>query len=110
MLDITHSEVIKFINDFKGIHKKEIENVFYNGYCYWFAYILCGRFIGEIWFNPDEVHFACKIQDKIYDICGEIENTDGWIKWSEFQLTNQYLVEEITNSCILKNRNENNNI
>ena len=40
----TKNEVLKFIDKFKFIHKKEIEEVFTTGNCYYFALILKERF------------------------------------------------------------------
>lgn len=107
-------KVEKFITDMKEYFPEELEFTFYRGYCYWFAYILANRFKGEIWFNPTLVHFACYIDEDLYDIYGKIrpgvdpitgeynEKNDDWISWEEFQYCNQEAVESIVYNCIKK--------
>ena len=64
-------KVLKFINNYKHISKKEIEYAFNNGNCYWFAHILHTVFNGEIYYLPIENHFICKIEDEYYDLTEE---------------------------------------
>lgn len=107
-----NNKIEKFIKDFKAISPEYIEYTFYRGYCYWFAFILVERFKGEVWFNPDIVHFAAYINNKLYDIYGEIipgknsvtgeDESDNWMSWEEFQYKNHEAVETIVNSCIKK--------
>ena len=96
------NKVLKFINDFVSFSPEILKNVFYNGYCYWFALILAERFKGEIWFNPTIVHFATKINNTLYDINGIVETNNDWISWEEFQWTRQEAVKSIVDSCIKK--------
>lgn len=107
-------KVEKFIKDFKQIFQEELESVFYNGYCYWFAHILAARFKGEIWFNPMIVHFAAKIGTNLYDVYGKVtpgvdpitgeydELNDDWVEWGEYQRANQEQALQIVQSCIKK--------
>lgn len=97
--------ILSFIEGFKLVNPKAIEHTFYNGYCYWFANILAQRFHGSIWFNPDLIHFACNINEALYDIYGKIENAilfKDWIRWDEYQVNNPELIESIVSSCIKK--------
>lgn len=106
------NKVEKFINDFKKLAPEYLSFVFYRGYCYWFAVILAQRFKGDIWFNPDLVHFSAYIEGKLYDIYGQInighspitgkEESRNWVPWEEFQRTNQEAVKSIVDSCIKK--------
>lgn len=98
------SKVIQFINDLKKVSPLIIEYTFYEGYCYWLALILANRFKGDIWFNPDIVHFAAKIDDKLYDIYGQIDDKQSthWMSWEDFQYQHQEAVESIVRSCIKK--------
>ena len=67
----------------------DVEKVFTNGCCYWFAKILADRFEQ---YNPTIVydavsnHFATKIGDKVYDITGDV--TDAcetyWEDWASY--------------------------
>lgn len=106
------NKVIEFINGFKEASSPYIEWTFYRGYCYWFAVILSERFKGEIWFNPDIVHFAAMINGELYDIYGFVnvgknpitgeDETSNWMSWEEFQCTHQEAVKSIVDSCIKK--------
>ena len=49
-------KVISFINKFKFAYKGELEFVFTNGNCYYFAVILKERFGGEIYYLPIDNH------------------------------------------------------
>ncbi len=107
-------KVIKFLDGMKEVFDEEIKFVFYRGYCYWLAHILATRFNGEIWFNPRIVHFAAKIDGKLYDIYGEIElgvtpitgqedySEDEWHDWEFYQAFYQETVPGIVDSCIKK--------
>jgi hypothetical protein len=69
--------VLEFIRSCKkGAPKEFIEDYFTRGMCYWFAYILKVRFGGEfvtsIVYYPVGRHFACKIDDRFFDITGDI--------------------------------------
>ena len=96
------NRILKFIDDFKSKHPNEIEDVFMNGYCYWFAMILSIRFKGNIWFNPLLVHFASNIGVYLYDISGMITDTYGWVSWEVYQRTNQEEALQIVKSIIKK--------
>jgi hypothetical protein len=96
-------EIIEFIINFKKKHPQEIEDVFLNGYCYWFAKILEIRFGGEILYNPKQVHFATLINNQLFDISGYVvfSEDDVWLNWDEYQMNNDD-VSDIFNNCILK--------
>lgn len=108
------NKVEMFINEMKSFGPEYVTFLFYRGYCYWFAFILSERFKGEIWFNPHMVHFACKIDEELYDIYGKIDKgrnpitgeydelDDCWISWEEYQYNNHESVESIVQSCIKK--------
>ena len=110
------NEVESFITDFKKYNPKALEDTFYLGYCYWFAKILADRFQGEIWFNPDIVHFAtyieCDNKSMLYDIFGAIRigynsvtkqaESKQWMPWEELQQCNPETAQSITDSCIIK--------
>lgn len=106
--------VIAFIDEFKSISREEIQFIFYRGFCYWFAFILADRFNGEIWFNPKIVHFACKIEEELYDIYGKVDvgyspvtgeydgSENDWQTWEHFQLLNHEAAQSVIDSCIRK--------
>ena len=82
-----HEEVIAFINKFTNNGKRqEVVECFTCGCCYWFAHILFERFYDEMDWNPDtdimydEVtnHFGCMIEDRVYDITGDVTEQYHW--------------------------------
>ena len=112
-----HARIDAFIEDFKKLFPEEMESVFYNGYCYWFAHILATRFKGEIYFNPRLVHFAAMIGGRMYDIYGRVipgfNPVTGeydeykfyaweWIEWGKYQEENHESCDRIIQSCIKK--------
>ncbi len=94
--------ILSFINVFKSKYPKEITDVFYNGYCYYFALMLQARFGGELFFNPNLVHFAVLINGYLFDIRGKVNLSDDkeWYNWEDFQRNND--VTKVIHSCILK--------
>jgi len=97
-----NEEILNFINTFKNVFPKEVEFTFYRGQCYWFSHILATRFKGDIWFNAELVHFACFIDNALYDIYGKIEDMRNWTNWHDFQCMYPDLVDDIVDSCIKK--------
>ena len=97
-------EVIHFIEAVKKDYPVEMEYVFSNGFCYWFAKILEIRFNGKIYFNPRIIHFATLIDNQLFDIKGIVDDLDDvWYEWDEYQMTHG--VDDIYSSCILKDDN-----
>lgn len=70
--------------------------------CYWFSVILHERFTNsEIYYNPDEVHFATKIQGSLYDISGKMED-EGYYNFHEYiKIAPQEDIDSIYMNCIL---------
>lgn len=94
--------VLNFINDFKGKYPAEIEDVFSNGYCYWFAEILHQRFNGIIYYLPIKNHFITKINGKYFDITGEVIPDEKVYEW-EYYANFDYLdYNRVVKNCILK--------
>lgn len=96
-------EILKFINDFKKYDEDgTLEKTFLNGYCYWFAHMLDGRFMtAHIQYEPIEGHFVTEIDGRYYDIRGDV--TDLY-KNSKVWYSEDYCFdfESIVNGCILK--------
>lgn len=95
-------KVLKFINDFKKAHPAEIEDVFLNGYCFWFAKILNLRFNGEIFYLPIMNHFIVKIEDKYYDITGEVVLEEKPYEWNSYSTFDYLDYKRVRRDCILK--------
>lgn len=104
-------EVINFINRFTNKGKRtEVIDCFSNGCCYWFAHILHQRFgfpqstTNRCYIVHDPVagHFACFINDRIYDITGDITDQDReWDEWTMYELKEPKVARHIINSCAL---------
>lgn len=78
------NEVETFIKKFKFSHIKELEHIFMNGNCYYFAIILKERFNGEIYYLPIQNHFICKIENEYYDIMGKAKMDEHPYQWSKY--------------------------
>ena len=101
------NQVLDFINGFKEKHSQEIEDVFSNGYCYWFATILNLRFgilDSSIYYLPIKNHFITKIEDKFYDITGEIILDEEPYLWCVYKQFDYLEYERIKRDCILKEK------
>lgn len=90
------NKIKEFIDNFHGA-----ENVFLNGCCYWFAFILAERFGGDICYNQPDGHFATLIDGKVYDITGEI-NKEGFIPLSEYKRFEPGLYQRLMKQCARK--------
>ena len=95
------NEVLKFIDKFN--RWDQVIECFTNGNCYWFAYILVGRFpSGTIVYDEIENHFGCLIDDKVYDITGDVTKCYNWETWQEVYLRDPLHGKRILRDCILK--------
>lgn len=101
------NQIITFINDFKAMHPKEIEDVFLYGYCYYFAKILEHRFNGEIYYLPIMNHFITKINGDFYDIKGLILYTsEEPYLWENYDEVDVIEYNRIVRDCIRKDKVE----
>ena len=101
---MTKSIVINFINEFsnKGQWPQVIE-CFTCGNCYWFAYILHGRFpYGAIAYDEVANHFGCMINDAVYDITGDVTDKYYWEPWGEVYNRDPIHGARIIRDCIDK--------
>lgn len=94
--------ILKFINEFLKA-EPQIHNCFLHGNCYWFAYILKGRFPrGSIVYDAVENHFGFKLDDEVYDIRGIVTNLGDWEDWGTYHLKDPKHAERIEKYCIKK--------
>ena len=81
-------------------------DVFMNGCCYWFAFILYTRFLhnGATMMNNEITgHFATMIDGRLYDIAGEIKEIDSnWTSFDEYCIKEPVYLQTIIRDCILK--------
>lgn len=91
------TKILNFIELFKKDEK------FVKGLCYWFAYILKGRFCeGEIWYDQIMNHFYFVYDNDAYDINGLELLPSSAIKWSEYQDYDKLDHQRVVEYCILK--------
>lgn len=99
--NVNHAYRIKeFIYGFRSC-----EDVFLNGYCYWFAMILSQRFHGEIYYDCIDNHFVTMINHRLYDVRGDITDDidiNRFKPWNYFLFYDPNLYRSVTRSCILK--------
>lgn len=86
-------EVKQFLGRFHI--SSDIDEVFTCGCCYWFAMILNKRFADStIMYDRVMNHFGTMIDDKIYDITGDITNKYDMVPW--------YLIDDPERSRIIR--------
>ena len=99
--------ILVFIENFKKSNKNAIEDLFMNGYCYYFAIILNERFSGSgtIMYIPIYNHFCYRIGGTLYDISGKIvddEKINLAEPWNEYKNQDNLESYRIIRDCILK--------
>ena len=99
------TKILRFIDLF---HPEEdvMKSTFSEGMCYWFAYILKGRFpSGKIVYEPVLGHFLFKYSTHLYDISGNVtEKFKGCVLY-DIEWISQYepfWYRRILEGCILK--------
>lgn len=95
------TEIIKFIEQFQ---RPDTITVFTNGMCYWFAEILNKRFPkGQIVYDDIWNHFAYKLDSRIYDIMGDITDSDYHFEdWEDFKELDELHTCRLYKNCINK--------
>lgn len=98
-------KVQKFLNRLTHNGKYEqVIDTFSNGCCYYASIMLHERFlteaITEIMYDDIANHFGCLIDDRIYDITGDVTNKYDWQYWPEFALQDKLLTDRIIRDCI----------
>lgn len=107
---MTNEEVRNITNNFisKFHFSDNINEVFTNGCCYWFARILCdwAKFYDkdivncDIMYDPVSGHFGTRINYNIYDITGDVTDKYFWITWMSVCKTDNLQAERIIRDCI----------
>ena len=93
------NEIEQFISLF---HK---DDKFLTGLCYWFAYILKGRFPnGEIWYDQVENHFYFKFDNVAYDVRGQVTLPNTSIRWDEYKKYDPLDYKRVVKYCVLKHK------
>ena len=77
-----------------------------NGLCYWFTYILKGRFPnGDIWYDPVMNHFYYVINNIAYDVRGRVILPHTSIQWDDYYAYDALDYQRVVKYCILKEDN-----
>lgn len=98
--------VLNFIDEFtnRGTWPQVIDS-FTRGNCYWFAYILKGRFPeGTIVYDEIMNHFGFLLDNNIYDITGVVTNKYDWDTWENAYNRDELRGKRIIRDCILKEK------
>lgn len=93
--------ILAFIDKFKEIYPAELEDLFGDGWCYYFAIMLRARFGGRIYYLPKDNHFVCKIGELFYDING-VYMPDECFPWDEYKYEDILHTRRIIRDCIMK--------
>ena len=106
------TDILDFIANFskeRGHDRNEVIDIFLNGCCFWFAKILELRFAEEcdtdILYDYLGSHFACKLDDRVYDITGDItDQPREWHQWADAEEYDSTRRKRIVRQCIEKRR------
>lgn len=102
--EATRKGILDFIKKFQN---EGTIKIFTEGCCYWFARILCERFDISLYkttmmYNNIDGHFAAKINGRLYDITGELNETADWKTWDEFRENEPIYAQTVIRDCIKK--------
>lgn len=93
------NKVLRFIKKFQN---EGTIKVFTEGCCCWFAFILDKRFNNgygdHIMIDYVANHFGCEINNKVYDITGDVTHKYTWNYWKD--CTDRNLISQIMSQCI----------
>lgn len=87
-------DVLYFIKKFESAQK-----LFMEGRCYWFAFILKERFDGKLMYHQIRNHWACLIDDTLYDVTGQIDS-EGFYPWPDVVTNDDLLYNRLIVQCI----------
>lgn len=94
--------ILDFIKGFKKGHQLSvIEDMFANSKCFHFAVVLKNVFGGDIIYDVDLNHFVLKVNNKYYDITGEIEKPFNSYLWEDMEDIDPLEYELVYDSCVL---------
>lgn len=108
-MDNTKLDILEFIRKFRTSTKDDdaIVELFTQGYCFWFAFILVTRFKGgKIYYNDLDNHYVMMLDGYFYDIRGELNISEDekryYIDWEEYKAKDKYHTMVLYRDCILK--------
>lgn len=93
-------EIERFI---EGMRNEGTVRVFTEGYCYWFAWMLAGRFGGDLMYNPVLGHFCMRDgSGAMWDVTGMVADDGRWQEWWLYVLNEPLDAERVRRYCIEK--------
>ena len=104
MKPVDNDEILNFISRFNSdgnYYRVDTIDCYMSGCCYWFAYILPGRFSdngAKSVIDYVRNHFAARIGERVYDITGDVTEYGTWEVWDECEDPLQE--ERIRRACI----------
>ena len=102
----TKKTILDFIKNFD-----DAQDTFLNSCCYWFAHILHTRFPqSKIVLAIVENHFLTNIDNKLYDITGDVTEqyrNETLVEWDAMDAYDPLQKERVVRDCILKIEVEN---
>lgn len=93
-------DVLDFISNFS-----EAQSTFLYGCCYWFTYILKGRFGGSTYYDPIIGHYIQEIDGRFYDVRGDVTDLFRNAKlvcWDTYQSVDPFHYKHLVRDCVLK--------
>ena len=79
---------------------KDVDDVFQKGCCYWFSVILHTRFPNSrIMYDQVSNHFVTEIDDRLYDITGDVTEKYDVVPWEEY--TDTLHKSRVIRDCIM---------
>lgn len=93
-------EIEKFLSRFHT--SGDVDKVFTQGCCYWFAIIMAIRFDSPMMYSPVDNHFTVKIHGRLYDITGDVtEKYTNSVDWSTYAAFDPNDYRRIVRDCAM---------
>lgn len=96
-----HELILNYIKQFRVLGA---EKCFSNGMCYHFTTLLRARFGDDcrVMYDPIINHFATEINDRIYDITGDITDNSKYkfVYWDSYKYNDLKEAQRIYRDCI----------
>lgn len=96
-------EILYFIG-----HFQKAAEIFTGGCCYWFAYILKGRFPdAEFVYLPVTGHFVSRIDNRLYDATGDVTEAfadEPRIPWDEMDQFDSNVRKSVERDVVFKRK------
>lgn len=93
-------EIEKFLERFHSAD--DVDVVFTQGCCYWFAVIMAMRFRAPVMYDQVSNHFTVRIHSRLYDITGDVtEKYPDSVEWNRYMEFDRADFERVVRDCIM---------